>query len=156
MAWVTFVWSQLVPQTMRNAVLLVSAATHRMGGYLLSLGLACCASRCAPVAQLDRASVFGTEGCGFKSLRAYQPWKILVVVRSGQRRWVRLLGIAMQHGLNAGHQFLGAKWFADVVVGAQLERLHLVIMLRAARHHDNRRPLDRPALAHHAADLVTV
>ena len=25
----------------------------------------------APVAQLDRASVFGTEGWGFKSLRVY-------------------------------------------------------------------------------------
>ena len=25
----------------------------------------------APVAQLDRASVFGTEGWGFESLRAY-------------------------------------------------------------------------------------
>ncbi|GEM_PF-6670779 len=27
----------------------------------------------APVAQLDRASVFGTEGWGFESLRVYFP-----------------------------------------------------------------------------------
>src|ERR1019366_10080492 len=41
----------------------------------------------APVAQLDRASVFGTEGWGFKSLRAYHLLFNLkiVEVRGGAR-----------------------------------------------------------------------
>ncbi len=56
----------------------------------------CCAIYQAPVAQLDRASVFGTEGWGFESLRAYhscanaQP--SFFIANEVSNFWKRVLG----------------------------------------------------------------
>ena len=51
--------------------------SHRNGGavWRLGAGLAAILAGHASVAQLDRASVFGTEGCRFKSCRAY--WRAI-------------------------------------------------------------------------------
>jgi hypothetical protein len=38
--------------------------------------LPCNEFHCGPVAQLDRASVFGTEGWGFEPLRGHHFWSL--------------------------------------------------------------------------------
>ena len=43
----------------------------RKGSFLLVVVLGYTCSECVRVAQLDRASVSGTEGRGFESLHAY-------------------------------------------------------------------------------------
>ena len=55
----------LTPQTKPNKV------RPEPDGPIAVLGYACYTNAHASVAQLDRASVFGTEGWGFESLRAY-------------------------------------------------------------------------------------
>ena len=56
----------LTPQTMLNKV-----RPEPDEWPIAVLGYACYTNAYASVAQLDRASVFGTEGWGFESLRAY-------------------------------------------------------------------------------------
>ena len=56
----------LTPQTMLNKV-----RPEPDEWPIAVLGYACYTNAYASVAQLDRASVFGTEGWGFESLRVY-------------------------------------------------------------------------------------
>ena len=56
----------LTPQTMLNKV-----RPEPDEWPIAVLGYACYTNAYASVAQLDRASVFGTEGWGFESLRMY-------------------------------------------------------------------------------------
>jgi hypothetical protein len=48
----------------------------------------------ASVAQLDRASVFGTEGWGFESLRRYSLWPF-IASRHGPAKTAGLLLLAL-------------------------------------------------------------
>ena len=58
-----------------------------------------------------------------------------------------------QRDANPREQFLGAERLGDVVVGAGIERPHLVVFRAARRQHDDRRA---PALANLAADVDAV
>ena len=56
----------------------------------------------APVAQLDRASVYGTEGLGFESLQAYFPIKLVhapINAFFGIIKRVFIFGVQPQIGL---------------------------------------------------------
>src|SRR5205814_6420745 len=56
----------------------------------------------APVAQLDRASVYGTEGCWFESSQAYSPQPLAIALSRSQplavnRSYVALPGGGFRH-----------------------------------------------------------
>src|SRR5262245_5927875 len=66
--------------------------------------------------------------------------------------WWRHLAASQRH-TNTSEQFLGAEWLGDIVVGAFVERLHLVVLGPARRQHDDRR---RSAVPHEATHLDTI
>ena len=64
-----------------------------------------------------------------------QPFEVQRVGRGG--RELR----PAQHGTNAGHQFSRRERLGDVVVGAQFEAQHSVVLLHASGEQDHRHPL---------------
>ena len=77
----------LTPQTMPNKV-----RPEPNEWPIAVLGYACYTNAYASVAQLDRASVFGTEGWGFESLRAYwflQKYRRFSPFVSAGHKWIR-------------------------------------------------------------------
>ena len=65
-----------------------------------------------------------------------------------------LLQAVAQRGADAREQFVHAERLGDVIVGAQIERLHLAAFVGAARQHDDRNR--RAVLAQVPDDLEAV
>jgi hypothetical protein len=53
-------------------------------------------------------------------------------------RFVGVIAAAAQDGADAGGELLGAEWLGDVVVGAGVERAHLLVFIAQGAEHDDR------------------